>query len=95
MKPEALLKAKMVDKLCELYPSPYVFRPVQMGLGASTLDIIACINGRFVAIEAKTPGHLPTPRQNAVIRAINEAGGVALWSDTVTDMLKTLEVARL
>ncbi len=95
MKPEALLKAKMVQMICETYSAPYIFRPVQMGLGAATLDIIACINGRFVGIEAKTPGNLPTPRQNSVIRAINDAGGVALWSDTVMDMMKTLEAARL
>lgn len=82
MTPEASIKAKirafLVDEM-----KAYYFAPVQTGMGVSTLDILCCINGKFVGIEVKTPGKKPTPRQNFNIRAINDAGGVAFWTDSL------------
>lgn len=49
--------------------------PVQVGIGASTLDYLLCVRGRFVAIETKKPGAKMTPRQEAVSREIVKAGG--------------------
>lgn len=40
-------------------------------------DIIACVGGRFVALEVKTPSGKPTMIQEATIRRINEAKGNA------------------
>lgn len=40
-------------------------------------DIIACVNGRFVAFEVKTTSGKATKLQEATIRKILNAGGVA------------------
>jgi len=78
MTPEGKVKKRLRKKLKEL-PECYVFMPVQSGLGASTLDYLCCINGRFVGIETKKPnGELPpkmTPRQEVVAAEIEAAGG--------------------
>lgn len=95
MKPEALLKANMVAKLRETFPRAYIFRPVQVGMGESTVDILCCLNGRFVGIEAKTPGQRPTPRQNFVLSGIQQADGIGFWSDSVAHMMSVLEAHRL
>src|SRR5690625_4700962 len=44
---------------------------------AGTPDIVACINGRFVAIEVKRPGGVVSPLQAANIELIKKAGGIA------------------
>jgi len=40
-------------------------------------DIIACVNGRFVALEVKTQSGKATKLQEATIKKILNAGGVA------------------
>lgn len=40
-------------------------------------DIIACVNGRFVALEVKQPGGRLTELQKATLSKIRAAGGVA------------------
>lgn len=54
---------------------------------AGVPDIIACIKGKFVAIEVKRPGQKPKPIQYAFIDAINKCGGVAFWADNL-DIVK-------
>ena len=44
---------------------------------AGTPDIVACVNGKFVAIEVKQPGGIVSPLQAANIELIKQAGGVA------------------
>jgi len=56
---------------------------------AGVPDIIACIKGRFVAIEVKRPGEKPTPIQEAFLESITKKGGVAFWSDNL-DRVKSL-----
>ena len=58
---------------------------------AGVPDILACIKGKFVAIEVKKPGEKPKPHQVAFIDAINKKGGLAFYSDNldkVKDVLK-------
>lgn len=76
--PEGKVKAMVSRKLKELHAKwpLYKFMPVQNGLGASTLDYLLCVRGRFVAIETKKPGGKMTPRQEAVTKEIVNAGGV-------------------
>jgi hypothetical protein len=50
--PEGKIKKQIVDWLRS--QGAYVFAPVQQGFGASTLDLIVCWHGDFVAIEVKT-----------------------------------------
>jgi len=54
-------------------------------------DIIACVNGRFVAFEVKRPGGKPTPLQEATIRKIERAGGVARVVHSAEEAIKALE----
>lgn len=82
MTPEALIKSKIRSFLIDDLKA-YYFAPVQTGMGVSTLDILCCIGGKFVGIEVKVPGKEPTARQRFTIKAINEAGGVAFWTDSL------------
>lgn len=52
---------------------------------AGTPDIIACVNGRFVAIEVKKPGGVVSELQRAHIKLIHQAGGEAFVSDSLEE----------
>ena len=67
----------------------YQFWPVQTGMGAKTVDCLACGGGRFVGIETKAPGKRPTPLQEVTLTKIAEAGGITLVIDSV-DMAMSL-----
>jgi Holliday junction resolvase len=60
-------------------------------------DIIACVNGRFLAIECKAGGNKPTALQVREIENIRSAGGVAVvvneenW-DMVPELIRKLKV---
>ena len=71
----------------------YRFAPVQMGLGAATLDDLCCIGGRFVGIEYKRPGGCPTARQLLTMRAIRDAGGIAIWGDDPAKIIEEIKMA--
>jgi hypothetical protein len=86
--PEGRVKKQIRDWLRE--QGAYIFSPVQMGYGASTLDLLVCWNGRFVGIEVKAPGKKPTDRQYAICDEITMAGGrsIIAWSlEDVAEML--------
>ena len=71
-KVEALLKAAGV----------YYFFPATHGYGRSGVpDIIACVKGRFVAIECKAEGNKTTALQDRELARIRAAGGTALVID--------------
>jgi hypothetical protein len=61
----------------------YHFWPVQMGLGAVTLDCLGCRDGRMFAIECKRPGGKVTARQELTINAIRAAGGEVFVIDSI------------
>ncbi len=54
-------------------------------------DIIACVNGRFIAFEVKTPSGKATKLQEATIRKILNAGGVAAVVHSVDEVKAILE----
>ena len=68
----------------------YLFCPVQTGMGATTVDILACMDGRFVGIECKAEGKKLTVRQQATLAAIDQAGGIAVWGDNVDSIIKQI-----
>lgn len=94
MTPEGLIKQKIRAYLVE-EKKAYYFAPVQMGMGVSTVDILCCIDGRFVGIEVKVPGNKPTQRQRLTIHSIIDAGGVAFWTDSLEYTKEMLEAAGL
>lgn len=55
---------------------------------AGTPDVLACVNGRFVAIEVKQPGGRVSPLQMAHIKLINQAGGVAFVAYSLEETKK-------
>lgn len=58
-----------------------------------TPDIIACVNGQFVAIEVKAPGKLNTLKhlQQFQLNAINKAGGIAFAADSLDTVKKYIK----
>lgn len=65
------------------------FMPVSNGMGAHGIpDIIAIIDGRFIGIECKAPGKRANTSelQKMQIRAINEAGGLAVVVDDAAQL---------
>lgn len=73
MTPEGRVKA-LVKRALDALPV-YRFMPVQNGMGAPGLDFYGCSEGRFIAIETKTPGKHLTPRQKTTAEQIVAAGG--------------------
>jgi Holliday junction resolvase len=49
-------------------------------------DVLACVAGRFVAVEVKRPGERPTAQQQHAIDSINRAGGLAFVARSVGDV---------
>lgn len=59
-------------------------------------DILACINGKFVAIEVKrTKGGVVSPLQKAQIAKIKENGGIAGVANSMEEFLDILKEGKL
>ena len=73
--PEAKLKLECRAWLRSI--GAYVFSPVQMGMGTTTVDDLVCIRGLFLGVEYKRPDMRPepTPRQKRIMQEIASAGG--------------------
>jgi Holliday junction resolvase len=90
MTPEAKVKKKVVAVLKQ--HDAYFFYPVTGGYGRSGVpDVIACHDGRFIAIECKAGKNKPTPLQEKNLSDIQAAGGVALViNEDNIDLVKAL-----
>lgn len=87
MTPEGRVKAQVKAHLKAR--GVWYFMPVSNGMGAHGVpDLLCCANGRFVALEIKAPGKRgnTSPLQKMQIEAINQAGGLALVVDDVTQL---------
>ena len=94
--PEKRVKTKVESVLKS--EGAYYFFPATHGYGRSGVpDIIACVNGHFLAIECKAGGNKPTALQTREIESIRSAGGVAVvvneanW-DMVPELIRKLKV---
>jgi hypothetical protein len=75
--PEAKVKAKIKAILKE--HGVYYAMPIGTGYGNSGVpDFLCCVNGWFLAIEAKAGDNAPTALQLKNLTEINTAGGVSL-----------------
>ena len=54
-------------------------------------DIIACIGGKFYGFEVKTERGKPTALQEATMRKIQAAGGIAVVVRSVADVKAVLD----
>jgi Holliday junction resolvase len=75
--PEKRVKDKVVAILKS--EDAYYFFPATHGYGRSGVpDIVACVNGKFLAIECKAGSNKTTALQNRELTAIINAKGVAV-----------------
>lgn len=75
--PEKRVKDKVVAILKQ--ESAYYFFPATHGFGRSGVpDIVACVNGLFLAVECKAGKNKPTTLQVREIERIRKADGVAV-----------------
>lgn len=75
--PEAKVKEKIKKILKE--HGVYYAMPMGTGYGNSGVpDFLCCVNGKFLAIEAKAGKGIPTALQEKNLRDIKVAGGIAL-----------------
>ena len=77
--PESIVKAGVKKVLAEF--GAWYYMPVQNGMGVSGIpDFIACIDGKFIAIETKAPGreNAVTAQQRKQLDGILANGGLAL-----------------
>lgn len=74
--PEGRVKAKVKAILND--HGHYNFMPATGGYGRSGVpDIIACVYGKFVAIECKAGKNSTTALQERELRRIEDSGGIA------------------
>ena len=75
--PESKVKAK-IKKILKDH-GVYYAMPIGTGYGSSGVpDFLCCVNGNFLAIEAKAGKGTTTALQNKNIREIKESGGMAV-----------------
>ena len=96
MTPEKKVKQK-VSKILK-GAEVYYFYPVTSGYGSSGVpDIVACCNGKFLAVECKAGKNTTTALQNKNISDIRRNGGYALVVNLiyfVKDTLLAIEVLK-
>ena len=87
MTPEAKVKKRVreiLDEFCATNKGYYFFPPAN-GYGRQGIpDVICCIQGRFVGIECKANGGVPTALQDREALKIQKAGGLTFLIDEHT-----------
>lgn len=58
---------------------------------AGTPDLLVCYKGRFIAVEVKTARGVARPEQRVAQRAIVKAGGYALITHLIGDVVDVLD----
>ena len=88
--PEAKVKAK-IKAILKAY-NIYYAMPIGTGYGNSGVpDFLCCVNGKFLAIEAKAGNGKTTALQEKNIAQILEAGGFAIVvNETTLEQLQGL-----
>jgi pantoate kinase len=88
--PESRVKAKIRAILKE--HNVYYAMPIGTGYGNSGVpDFLCCVNGKFVAIEAKAGKGVATALQLKNLSEINKAGGyTCIINETNLDYLKNV-----
>lgn len=93
MAKEQNIQTAIMNYISSIGGLPVKFNNMGIYAKAGVSDILACIKGRFVAIEVKRPGKKPSDLQERFLDAVNTIGGFAFWADSlqeVKDKLKEL-----
>lgn len=69
-------------------------RRVRYGLAIGSADLIACVDGRFCAIEVKGPSGHVRPEQERWLAAVRRIGGVAVVARSVDDALEAVRACK-
>ena len=85
------IQTSIMNYISSIGGLPLKFNNIGIYAKAGISDIIACIKGRFVAIEVKRPGNKPSALQVNFINAINSIGGLAFWADNLEDVKDKLK----
>lgn len=90
-KKEQDIQESMMHYISSIGGLPVKFNNIGIYAKAGVADILACIKGRFVAIEVKKPGKTPSKLQENFINAVNSIGGFAFWADNLQDVKDKLK----
>lgn len=91
MTPEGNLKREVKAYLKGFGDRCWFFMHVPMGYGQRGVpDFTGCLDGRFFAIETKSPGGKLTPWQKKALEEIREAGGTICVAFSIEDVKKAL-----
>jgi pantoate kinase len=83
--PEAKVKAN-IKKILQLH-GVYYAMPMGTGYGNSGVpDFLCCLNGKFLAVEAKANQKMPTALQYKHLHDIEKSGGV-WWVVNETNLI--------
>lgn len=85
---EQQIQKKIIDYLNRI--GAYSVKTITVNR-AGTPDILACLNGKFIAIEVKRLGKKATPLQEHHINEIKKAGGIAFVACSVDEVKQGLE----
>lgn len=91
MAKEQDIQEKIMAYIQSIGGLPVKFNNIGIYAKAGVSDILACIRGRFVAIEVKKPGNKPSALQENFIDAVNSIGGFAFWADNLEDVKDKLK----
>lgn len=86
MTKEQDIQTSIMNYISSIGGLPLKFNNIGIYAKAGVSDIIACIRGRFVAIEVKRPGKKPTQLQENFIKAVNTVGGLGFWADSLDEV---------
>jgi len=86
--PEQTIQRKILRELKDL--GIYAYKNISTNRKGIP-DIIACVNGKFLAIEVKSKGGKPTKLQEYNIEQIRKSGGSAIVAYSVEDVLNELK----
>jgi len=89
MTPHQKLQKQIAEWLKEI-GAYYVTNYNSGGYGRKgTPDILACINGQFVAIEVKVLPDKPSPWQERELKAVEQAEGSAIVAYSLADVINS------
>lgn len=91
MPKEQNIQTSIMSYISSIGGLPIKFNNMGIYAKAGVSDILACIKGRFVAIEVKRPGNKPSAVQLQFITAVNSIGGLAFWADNLQDVKDKLK----
>jgi hypothetical protein len=69
-------------------------RLVRFGLAVGSADLVGCLDGRFVALEVKTPTGRVSQEQAQWIECVRRNGGLATVVRSVGDAAAFIDAAR-